>query len=204
MLKRLDARVVFGILLVAGGVLALAQTMGYLENARDTFFGAIFLLGGLAFLSLLPGGNWWAVFPGAALFGIGATILLPASLEFAGGLVFLGCLGLGFWFVYLSDRVEKWWALIPAGVLSTLAIVSVLPDRIGAFETGGVFFLGLSLTFVLVALLVGMRWAYWPAAALGVLGVLTLISQAGIANYVWALGLLGAGVYLLFRYFTNR
>ena len=203
-MKRFDSRTVLGVLLVVGGILALAQAMGYLKNASDVFFGTIFLLAGLAFLSLLFGGNWWAVFPGAALFGIGATILLPSSLDFAGGLVFLGCLGLAFWFVYFSDRLEKWWAIIPAGVLTTLAAVSVLPERVGGVETGGVFFLGLAATFLLVALLVRMQWAYWPAGVLAVLGALTLASQMEIASYIWALGLLAAGVLLLFRYFAKR
>lgn len=203
-MKRIDPRIVIGVLLVLGGGLALVQAMGFLENATDVFFGGIFLLAGMGFLSLLFGGNWWAVFPGAALAGIGVTILLPDSLDYAGGLAFLGALGLAFWFVYFSDRLEKWWALIPAGVLTTLAVVSVLPERIGGVETGGVFFIGLAATFLLVALLAGMQWAYWPAAALGILGTLTLASQMELASFIWAVALILAGGFLLFKYFANR
>jgi hypothetical protein len=180
------------------------QTMGLLKNASDVFFGMIFLLGGLAFLSLLFSGNWWAVFPGAALVGIGILILLPESLNNLGGMIFLGCLGLAFWVVYLMNRIDHWWALIPAGVLTTLAVVTVLPNRIGTFETGGVFFLGIAATFLLVALLVGMQWAYWPAAVLGILGAVGLVTQMEIGNYIWALALIVVGAYLLLRYFTNR
>ncbi|MEW6400935.1 MAG: hypothetical protein AB1649_03995 [Chloroflexota bacterium] len=203
-MKRIDPRIVVGILLVLGGLLALAQAMNLLENATNLFFGGIFLFGGLLFLSLLFGGNWWAVFPGAALAGIGLTILLPESLDYAGGLVFLGSLGLAFWYVYLSNRTEMWWSLIPAGVLTTLAVVSVLPDRIGGVETGGVFLLGLAATFLLLALLAQMRWAYWPASVLGIVGAITFISQTDLSSYVWALILIGVGGVLLFRYFTNR
>ena len=203
-MKRFDPRVIIGLLLVAGGLLALMQTMGWLENAGDVFFGSIFLLGGLVFLSLLLSGNWWAVFPGAALVGIGTLILLPESMDSFGGMIFLGFLGLAFWYVYLRDRVESWWAIIPAGVLTTLALVSILPDRIGAMETGGVFFLGLAATFLLVALLAGMRWAYWPAGALAVMGFLATISLLGIANYLWAVVLIAVGGFLIFRYFTAR
>jgi len=106
--------------------------------------------------------------------------------------------------VYLSNRLEMWWALIPAGVLTTLAVVSVLPDRIGGVETGGVFLLGLAATFLLVALLAGMSWAYWPAGALGVIGAITFISQTEISSYLWALVLMAVGGFLLFRYFSNR
>ncbi|MBI5841798.1 MAG: hypothetical protein HZB19_17050 [Chloroflexi bacterium] len=203
-MKRFDPRIVFGILLILGGGLALLQTMGLLENATDLFFGGIFALAGLAFLSLLLGGNWWAVFPGAALLGIGVLILLPASVEDLGGMVFLGFIGLSFWVVYLMNRAERWWAIIPAGVLTTLAFVTILPERVGAFEMGGVFFLGIAVTFLLVALLAGMSWAYWPAGVLGIMGLLGIVSLFDIANYVWAVALMAVGAYLLFRYFANR
>ncbi len=203
-MRRFSPRLLIGVLLILGGILALAQSMGLLKNATDLFFGGIFLLAGLVFLSMIVGGNWWAVFPGAALAGIGLTILLPQSLDYAAGLVFLGCLALAFWYVYLSNRAEMWWSLIPAGVLSTLAIVSVLPERIGAFGTGGVFLLGLALTFLLLALVAHMQWAYWPAGVLGVIGAITFISQSDLSSYVWALILIGAGVVFLFRYFVKR
>jgi hypothetical protein len=202
-MKRFDPRIIVGAALLMAGALLLAQTMGYLKNASDIFWGSLFLIGGVAFLSLLFGGNWWAVFPGMSLLSLGVLILFGNRLGDLGGLVFLGGIALAFWLVYLFDR-SRWWSLIPAGVLSTLAVVSVLPGRIGAFETGGVFFLGLALTFLLVALAAKMRWAYYPAAVLGVLGVLTTVSLMNIANYIWAAVLIVAGGYLLFRYFTNR
>ena len=75
-MKRFDPRIVFGILLIFGGGLALAQSFGYLENVSQYFWGGAFVLGGLMFLSLLLGDNWWAAFPAFTLLGIGAIILL--------------------------------------------------------------------------------------------------------------------------------
>lgn len=203
-MKRFDPRIIFGVMLLMGGGLMLLQAMGLLKNAPDLFGGGVFLVASAAFLSLLFSGQWWAAFPGFTLAAIGVLILLPNSLQDLGGLIFLGGIGLAFWLVYLMDRGERWWALIPAGVLTTLAFVSILPGRIGAFETGGVFFLGLAATFLLVALLAGMRWAYWPAGVLGIMGFLATVSLMDFANYIWAVLLIGAGVFLLFRYFTNR
>jgi len=194
-MRRFDARIVLGLILLLGGGLLLLQTMGYLGNASDFFWGAVFLVGGAVFLSLLFAGQWWGVFPGMTLLG--------DKLGDFQGMIFLGAIAIAFWLVYLMNR-SFWWALIPAGVLTTLAIVSVLPERIGPFGTGGVFFLGLAFTFLLVALAAGLRWAYYPAAALGVLGALATVSMSGIANYVWALALIAVGGYLVFRFFTNR
>jgi hypothetical protein len=203
-MKRLDPQIIFGLLLLTGGVLALLQTMGYLENASNVFWGGMFIALGLLFLVLLFGGHSWSVYPGFTLLALGIVIFLPEGLDDFGGFIFLGGIGLSFWVTYLRAPRENWWALIPAGVLTTLAVVTIAADRFGEFQTGGFFFIGLSLTFLLVALLAGMRWAYWPALALGVMGLLGLASLFEIANYVWAVALMGIGGFLLFRHFTNR
>ena len=253
-MKRFDPNIVFGFLLLVGGGLALAQAMGYLENAPGIFWGGLFLAIGLIFLTLLLGGHWWSAFPGFTLVALGALILLPRSLEEFGGAIFLGGIGLSFWYVYFTSRVERWWAiipacvltalavmivasaryeelggaiflggiglaflivyfterterwwaLIPAGVLATLAGVTIAAQKFGEFHTAGFFFFGLAITFLLVALLAGMRWAYWPALALGVMGLLGIASLLEFANYLWAAVLIAAGGFILFRYFTNK
>jgi hypothetical protein len=253
-MKRFDPRIIFGLLLIAGGGLALAQTMGLLDNASDIFWGGAFLAAGLIFLTLLFGGYWWSAFPGFTLVALGTLILLPKSLNEFGGALFLGGIALSFWYVYFTSRTERWWALIPAGVLTalsvmiivaeqykdfggaiflggiglsffavyftnrvehwwalipggvlaTLAGVTVAAERFGEFQTAGFFFLGLAVTFLLVALLAGMRWAYWPALVLGVMGFLGIASLLDIANYLWAVVLIGVGAFMLLKYFSNR
>jgi hypothetical protein len=253
-MKRFDPRIIIGLLLLAGGGLGLAQALGYLENASSYFWGGAFLLGGLAFLSLLFGGNWWAVIPGFTLSALGVLILLPESLDEIGGAVFLGGIALSFWYVYVTDRanrwwaiipggvltalallilastyfeeysgmivlggigltffivyltspVERWWALIPGGVLATLAGVTVAAERFGEFQTAGFFFLGLAMTFLLVALLARMSWAYWPALILGIMGALGLASLMDVANYVWAIALIVIGGFMIVRVFARR
>ena len=253
-MKRFDPRIVFGFLLLLGGGLALAQAMGYLKDASDIFWGGLFLAVGLVFLTLLLGGHWWSAFPGFTLVALGTLIFLPKSLDEFGGAIFLGGIGLSFWYVYftsrierwwaiipacvltalavmivasaryedlggaiflggiglaflivfLTDRAERWWALIPAGVLATLAGVTIAAERFGEFQTAGFFFFGLAITFLLVALLAGMRWAYWPALALGIMGLLGIASLLEFANYLWAVVMIAAGGFMLFRYFTNR
>jgi hypothetical protein len=203
-MKRFDPRIVFGALLILAGILGLLQAFGFLQDASDVFWGIVFLAAGAIFLFFFAGsfasGGWWAAFPGFVLAGIGVLILLPDALDDIGGAIFLGAIGLSFWAVYLTGR-ERWWAIIPGGVLLTLAIVSALPDRVfGGTDTGGVFFLGLALTFLLVALLANMRWAYWPAGALGVFGVLLFFqSQVFLLSYIAAGALILAGVYIVLR-----
>jgi len=203
-MKRFDPRIIFGFLLLFGGVLALMQALGYLKNATNIFWGGTFIAIGLVFLTLLFSGNWWSAFPGFILFAIGLFMLLPDMKHDFIGALFLGSVALAFWITYVTAYQERWWALIPAGVLTTLAGMTIVSERFGDFQTAGLFFLGLAITFLLVALLTGMRWAYWPAAVLGVLGILGLASLLQIANYVYAIALIAAGGFIIYRYFTNR
>jgi hypothetical protein len=253
-MKKFDPRIILGFLLIVGGGLALAQSLGYLENASGMFWGGVFLAAGLAFLVLLFGGHWWSAFPSFTLISLGVLILFSDALGDLGGAVFLGGIALSFWyvyltnrnerwwaiipagvltalsllivasaqfeeysgaivlggigltffFVYLTDRAERWWALIPGGVLVTLAGVTIAAEKFGEFQTAGFFFFGLALTFLLVAILARMSWAYWPAAALGIMGFLGIASLLEFANYVWAIALIVAGGFLLLRYFKQQ
>lgn len=200
-MKRIDPSVLFGSVLILLGGLFVLQNMGVISDVGDVFWGFAFLAAGALFLFSYFTGSWWAAIPGAVLAAIGVLILLPDSLDEFGGAVFLGGIALAFWLVYLPSRKERWWALIPAGVLTTLAFVTFAPQLVGGVGTGAVFFLGLALTFLLVALLANMRWAFYPAAALGLFGMLLAFSLGDVADYLWAAVLISAGGYLVYRNF---
>jgi len=206
-MRRIDPRLLMGILLVIGGVLSLLDVQGVISNASGIFWGLIFAGGGLVFLFMLfnDPNNWWAAFPGFTLFGLAASSFLPDSLEAYDGLVFFAGISMAFWWVYFSDR-ERWWAIIPGGVLLTLGIVSAL-DNVTGLETGGSFFLGLGLTFILVAILPGgssRSWALIPGTILLLFGALIGTPFFGIAEYFWPAVLIVLGGYFLVRFFRNQ
>lgn len=206
-MRRIDPRVLIGILLVLGGVLSLLDVQGIISNAGGIFWGLIFAAGGLAFLYLMGSdrSNWWAAFPGFTLLGLAASALLPESLEAYDGFVFFLGISAGFWWVYFTDR-SHWWAIIPAGVLLTLGTVSVLEDVEG-LETGGIFFLGLGITFLLVALLPGegsRSWALIPGILLVLFGAILGTPFFGLASYFWPAVLIVLGGFFIFRFFRDR
>ena len=210
-MTRNDGRLVLGGVLVLIGLAFLLQNLG-----AFSFFGlipeglwTIFWIGafggaGLLFLAGLwwRRENWWMAIPGFTFLGLSGTIFVEEILSgFAfGGSIFLGSLGLGFAVVYAMDRA-RWWAIIPGGVLSTLALVAGW-DAVAGGESGGLFFLGLALTFALVALAPNARgrmaWAWIPAGVLTVIAIMTTNLLGGLVNLLWplALVLLGSGLLL--------
>lgn len=206
-MRRFDPRLIFGLLLVFGGVLALLGTMGILNNVGGIFWGVIWGAVGLFFLYLLVNGpsNWWAAFPAFTFLGMSAASFLPASLDAYSGMAFLGGISLAFWWVYFADTT-RWWAIIPAGILLTLGMVSAA-DEFTVLDTGGLFFLGLGLTFVLVAILPGgstRTWAFIPGAVLIILGALISSPLQGFSQYVWPAVLILLGLYFVWRFFRYQ
>ena len=206
-MRRIDPRLLIGIMLVVGGVLSLLDVQGIISNAGGIFWGLIFAAGGLVFLYMLfnDRNNWWAAFPGFTLLGLAVSSFLPDSLDTYDGLAFFAGISLAFWWVYFSDR-QRWWAIIPAGVLLTLGIVSVL-DNVNGLQTGGSFFLGLGLTFILVAILPGgssRSWALIPGTILLLFGALLGTPLSGLTQYLWPAVLILLGIYLVFRFFRNQ
>ncbi len=205
-MRRLDFRVLAGAALILLGVLMLLERIGLFRGAANFFWGVVFLAGGAYFLYRFAShmqAEWWAAIPGFALVGMGADNLLPGLLGDWSGLFFLGFLGLGFFAVYFSGR-ERWWALIPGGVLVTLGITSAVGDVYHVPETGGVFFIGLGLTFLLVAVLASMQWAYIPAVVLLVMGALLGTPFANSLDYIWPAALILAGLLLIFQFVRRR
>jgi hypothetical protein len=202
-MKRSDTSWLWGVLLVTVGTLALVGNLGWVFNPSGTLWGLAFLLlGGLfLFTFYLARERWWALIPGFTLLGLGSVILLGGATW--SGALFLGAIGAGFLAVFWADR-RHWWAIIPGGTLLTLALVA-RGDADNSAASGGLFFLGLALTFLVVYLLPGdggnrHRWAMYPAFALLALAGLAggwFDGLARVWNYVWALALVGVGLYML-------
>jgi hypothetical protein len=189
-----DRRAV-AIVLIAIGVLGLLGNLG-LAPALSTFIGFLLFaaLGTVALMYAGRTGNDWVRAAAFPLFGLALATLWSGDW---GGGAFLASLGAGFASRYLSGR-DRWWAVIPAGVLFTLALVAVLGSRIWGVDTGVLFFLGLAATFAVLWRLPDhpQPWAIYPAAVCGVLAFIVLTTTGG---WLVPVLLIAAGVYLVLR-----
>lgn len=166
---------------------------------------------GVVFLSVYirNRAHWWALIPAMTLLGLMVLILMgeyfPQLEDAWGGSVILGAIGLSFWAIAITNR-QAWWSVIPAGVLTTLAAITFIEPMVAADVSGGVFFLGLGLTFLLVGVFPTsqgrMRWAFIPSAVLLLMGVFLMASLVSLLDYLWPVALILLGIYLIYRYFS--
>ncbi len=207
-MKRADAGTILGLVLLLVGALLLVQNLGILKIAWDALWAALFAIVGIAFLSLFASSrdHWWSAIPGFTLLALGALIGLqvvaPHLAATWGGPIFLGGVGLSFLAVYVAQR-EKWWAMIPAGVLLTLAAVAGISNHGGGREAGAVFLLGLALTFGLVYLLPQPQrrttWALIPAVVFVALAVAASAASRSFVSFLWPVLLILIGLLMVYR-----
>ncbi len=218
-MKRFDFRLVVGGILILMGGLLLLQEMGLISGDISVLWASLLIASGLVFIGVFVVNrqHWWALIPGMTLLGVGIIPFLPAEYTYLAGSIMLGAVGLSFFLIYIFHHVH-WWAIIPGGVLLTLAFSAYLAFHIGETLSGikidevvlgSAFFLGLSLTFLLVAILPNpsgrMKWALIPSAAF-LLVALTAASfrLQQIMIYIWPVALVLTGIYLIYLYFRSR
>lgn len=211
-MNNLNRRMMFALLLIAAGVLFLLQNLGVLGSLTGLVWAVLFALGGLAFLSVLVTNRtqWWAAIPGIVLLDVGVLIAFTTLFpnldgRLSGGLFLLG-LGLAFWVVF-ALAPQNWWAVIPGGVMVTLAAVTAMESFTGDV-TGAVFMLGLALTFLLLYFIPvrgrRMTWPWIPALVLGAIGFLVLFQASNMINIAWPVILILAGGFLLVRAYLRH
>ena len=233
-MKSANTGLIAGIALMAAGVLLLLDLLGILDSAAIVW-PLIFAAAGTAFVVLFVRSrdNWWAAIPGSVFLGLAAVILVtqlwasPAAY-WAGALLFL-FMGAGFGAVYVRER-SNWWALIPCGVMLTLALVVALPPTWQGMPVAAVLFLGLAATFVVLALVpvmpeprpgqpaafashqgdaapARMKWPLIPAAVLAMLGLIFAVQASALltaSEYFVPVLLVLAGVALLVYAYRHR
>lgn len=205
-------RVLWGLLLILAGVLFLLNSIGTI-TIGDFQWAIILVIGGLAFLSvfIVDRNHWWALFPAFGLL-IGGTIIFlekafPALPGDFGGAIAMAGIGLAFLLIFVSN-IANWWALIPAGVLLSSAVALLMSVFAQGQETGGVFLIGLGLTFGVIGFVPTkqgrMRWAFIPALVLLVIGFIVLIASFNLFVVIGPLALIGVGALIIYYVIRTR
>ncbi len=181
-----------GLLLVLAGAIIFFGNLG-LFDLGNIFAALILGTAGILFSRKYFKNHKqiWALLVGTGFFAVVTAILNPAMAATS----LLATLALGFILVYQHNN-KHWWAIIPAGVLSSIAIVAAIEERFTIFDSNSAmfFFFGLAATFAYLYFVINKQWAIYPAISLVAVAILASSLSGG-----WLLPVLfvGAGVYLL-------
>ena len=189
-------------------MLFLAMVLLLVDNVGGEWIGTMFLfLIGLAFFAVYMNNRsrWWALLVAYIMFVLS---LAPAMASFGGdaaayyGAIFLFGIALPFFVVYFRTE-DNWWAIIPAGSLTVLALIAAAAvagwingDTQGGYTTA--FLMGgLAVTFAIVWLRNAKEWAKGVTIVLAVLTVASVF-LAAYTEIFWPVALILSGAYLLF------
>ena len=175
----------WGILMVGGGALALAQQLGYVDQMSETLWTWSFaFISLLAFIGYAISGwkQWGLLFPAGIFGGLAVTIALATNNVDNAAVaspLFFGLL-LPFVAAYLTDRTQNWWALIPGGLMLFLALTTLLVDNVGGEWIGSLFLFLIGLSFFTVYMNDRSRtWALIVAYVMGVLSIAPAMASGG-------------------------
>lgn len=201
--------ILWAIVLILGGVLLLAQNFRWLGQFEASTLAVA--VGGLGVLFLLdfitaPGRDWWALIPGCVLMGIAVTIYLGnrgIGGEWTSS-VMLFSIGLPFLLIYLVKRGTFWWALIPGGVMTVLAVIPILSLQVSEGVVGAFVMWAIAIPFWVVFLANRRNWwAIIPAGALTVIGAMPLLSARVPGQFVGGVFFIGLAAVFGLIYLLN-
>jgi len=202
----------WGLLLIIGGGVALAQQFGYMDQLPESVWMWVFALISLVgLISYLTSGlkEWGWLFPAGIFGGLAVTVAMATNHvdnAAVGSPLFFGLL-LPFAVAYLTDRTRNWWALIPGGVMLFLAMTTLLVDNVGGEWIGSLFLFLIGLSFLVVYLNNRTRtWALLVAYIMGVLSIAPAMSSGGgdTAAYFGSVFLLAIALPFFVVYFRSN
>ena len=188
------------------GLLALVEL-----NVLDGEFLAAYVLSAIALpflvVYLQNRAQWWPLIPAYVLLAVAAmlllseTVLLPATFE---GTFVLTAIALPFLVVYLRNRAQ-WWALIPAYVLLSIAVMIPLEELgvLNDFLVPAYVMFVIAIPFFIVYFRNPKQW--WPLIPGGIMaaiGLSFLLAEA--FQYVFPALVILVGFWVLIRSFTRK
>jgi hypothetical protein len=200
--------------LIPGGVmLFLALTTLLVDSTGGEWIGALFLfMVAISFLVVYMNDQTriWALIVAYATAVLGIAPLMASGGNDAAyfGPIFLFAVALPFYILYFRS-IERWWAIIPAGALTIVALIAAL--AISGFirtETEGAYVNalmmgGLAVTFAVIWLRHAKAWARTVTIVLAALAIASVFFVSYYQIY-WPIAIVLVGIYLLFTGFRPK
>ncbi len=189
----------WGLLLMAlGGLLLLNQSL----NLGDFILALAFAGAGATFFVVSRRHQRWAVIPAYIFFALaGLVVVLALGFEALGASYVLFAIALPFLYVYLSNRQQRWWALIPAYVNAAIGglIFLLVSGQLAEALVGAYVMFAIAAPFLFLYVRSPREW-WWliPGGITGLIGLgLIFTGVLGALVYLIPAAMILAGVILL-------
>ena len=199
--------------LIPGGVmLFLALTTLLVDSTGGEWVGALFLfMIALSFFVVYLNNRTrtWALLVAYILAVLGIAPLMSTGGRDAAyfGPIFLFAVALPFFIIYFRSA-ENWWAIIPAGSVTVIAIIAaaaiaglINENGRGGFVSAGVvnaiLMGGLAITFAVVWLRHAKPWAKIVTIVLAVMAVASVFFATS-SQILWPVAIILVGIYLFY------
>ena len=189
-------------------MLFLVLTTLLVDKVAGEWVGSLFmLLLALSFLVVYLNNRTraWALL---VAYIVGVLSIAPAMASGGGqvsayyGVIFLFAIALPFFVIYFRSA-EHWWAIIPAGVVTTLTVITafaiaglVRNENQGGYANA-ILMSGLAVTFAVVWLRYAKAWAKVATIILAVVAIASIFFVSH-ANVFWPVAIILGGIYLFY------
>jgi len=193
-MKAKSVNLFWGLILILGGGLFLADNLGYLnlDSLTPYVWSVIFGAASLLFLALyLVSGvqKWGLLFPASISAGVALTIYMAnaTNADAAVGAPVLISVAVPFAVAFLLDARRNWWALIPTWVMVVITLITLVVDHVSGEAIGSLFMFAVALPFAGVYLANRTRrWALIPAFVISAIAVIPLLANRATGELIGA------------------
>ena len=184
--------IIWGLVLIFGGALFLAQNLGIVVSASTIFWMGVFAaLCALFLVSYFTSGvqHWGWLFP-ASIFGATAITIGLTRIGVESNLVAVPILlsvALPFIVAFALDPHNRWWALIPSWVIVAITIITFVADKVSGEFIATIVLYSVALPFLVVFLVDrSKRWALIPAFVLAGVGLIPILALSLTGEFMAA------------------
>lgn len=179
---------VWGGVLILLGALLMLDSLSLIPEISQPVWAVIMGASCLFFIGvyLYTGKRHWGwLFPIFITGGLGITAVLTLTEfnELWVGALFMAFISAPFWIIFLLNRKENWWALIPGWVTAVLALIILVSEVWSGEIIGALVMWSISLPFIVVYLRNrSYWWALIPGFIMAGMGLVVLLSTENLGE----------------------
>ena len=185
-----------GIALIALGGLLLLETVGVVPDLSPIIWAGVFASASVFFATMyfVSGKERWVwLIPAFATGGL--AVIVALSLTGIDGIwlgaLFMASVSAPFWLIYLLNRQEHWWALIPGYATAVVTAIILVSEQWAGELIGTLVMWSIALPFFFVYLRNREHWwALIPGTIMAGMGLIVLLATQGSGEVIGTIVLL--------------